>query len=552
MGEITKMAYKALYREWRPKDFQEVIGQDHISITLQNALISGRVAHAYLFSGPRGTGKTSSAKILAKALNCASGPTATPCNRCEMCEKITQGISLDVMEIDAASNRGIDEIRDLREKVKFAASEGRYKVYIIDEVHMLTTEAFNALLKTLEEPPSQVVFILATTEPHKIPGTILSRVQRFDFKRIAVPDILHRLKEVARELDGEIDDDALLLIARKAEGGMRDALSLLDQCYGIGDHLDRNKVLDVLGALKEEEIFTLCEAVIQGDIVRVISLLDELILEGKDPGQILKEIIENLRNLLIIKAAGVENQLVYVSSEQKPKLIEQSSKINIGKLTELITMLIKSESDLRFSTQPRITLEVALITACSGDNLAALAKEDQLPLKSVSAAQGPFTPASDVQTTPEQIKQPTSGVRIQADIQPVIQADSQADSQRAVAKHKVTEINLAQVKQEWKRLLETVKKTKIGTYAFLVESLPIGLNDGILILGFKESHNFHRDKISQPDNKLVVEEALFSVMGYQLGIKCVIAGENANDIDQDDLVSQTVKVFGKALVEVRE
>jgi len=528
------VAYKALYREWRPKSFQEVIGQDHVSVTLQNAVVSGRVAHAYLFCGPRGTGKTSSAKVLAKALNCESGPTSEPCNCCELCMGITNGTSLDVIEIDAASNRGIDEIRDLREKVKFAPSEGRYKVYIIDEVHMLTTEAFNALLKTLEEPPSQVVFILATTEPHKIPATILSRVQRFDFKRISIADIVGRLNDVAAELGGEVDGDALLLIARKAEGGMRDALSLLDQCYKMGERLDVNRVVSVLGSLSEEEIFSLAGKLLEGDSLGVLSLFDQLLIEGKDLSQILRELTEHLRNLLVLKTAGKAEGLVYASAEFLPKLIDQSAKVSIHKLIHLITLFVKTDGELRYSTQPRITLEVALISGSSaepGDQ--ALPGREPGKIEAVRSHKPSPAPVAP---------------RPEAKVREVPKVETAGESRKDSVG-----LSMDRVQAEWKKVLDQVKRVKIGTYAFLVEGQPISLNGDLLTLRFKERNAFHRDKVDQPDNKKVVEQAIFSVLGYPLGIKCIIGGEAVNQAEsEEDLISKTYEIFGQDLVEVKE
>ena len=296
------MAYMALYRKWRPQDFSDLIGQEHISETLSNAISTGKVAHAYLFSGPRGTGKTSTAKILAKALNCEHGPTPTPCNQCVCCQKINDGSFMDVFEIDAASNRGIDEIRDLRETVKFAPVDGKYKVYIIDEVHMLTTEAFNALLKTLEEPPSHVVFILATTEVHKVPITIQSRCQRYDFKRITKDDILKRLVMITDEMGLNADKDALSIIAIQADGGMRDALSIFDQVVSFtGGHITYKSVIENLNVLDYEYYFRLTDAMLSGNVRSAILILNDILSKGFDGQNIITGLASHFRDLLVCK-----------------------------------------------------------------------------------------------------------------------------------------------------------------------------------------------------------------------------------------------------------
>ena len=358
------MAYIALYRQWRPGSFKDLVGQTAVSRTLSHAISAGRIAHAYLFSGPRGTGKTSTAKILAKSLNCEKGPTPEPCGVCKNCTKIADGTALDVFEIDAASNRGIDEMRDLREKVKFTPAEGRYKVYIIDEVHMLTTEAFNALLKTLEEPPAHVVFILATTEPHKVPATIQSRCQRFDFRRITVEEIEARLAYVAQEMKIPCEKEALRLIARQADGGMRDALSLLDQCASLdGDTLTAACVEENLGLIGHEPIYRLTKAIGERAKGEVLETIAELLALGKDPMQLLAELTLHLRSLMIYEAAGALAAL-NLADDTGAALEEQKALFTQAQIMAMIARLHEAMAELRWTPQPRITLEVALLSLC--------------------------------------------------------------------------------------------------------------------------------------------------------------------------------------------
>lgn len=356
------MAYVALYRKWRPQDFDSVIGQEHIVRTLTSAIEKNKVAHAYLFSGPRGTGKTSTAKILAKALNCEQGPTIHPCGACECCRKITEGTSMDVLEIDAASNRGIDEIRGLRETVGFLPVDGRYKVYIIDEVHMLTTEAFNALLKTLEEPPPHILFILATTEPHKIPATIHSRCQRYDFHRIGAEDIVARLADIVEKSRLNIDDDALRLIASAAEGGMRDALSILDQCLTVSDDTVRaTDVEELLGMVGHTWVEKLADTILAKDPRQTLVTFADLMAAGKDPRQMLLELAEHLRAVLVYQAASE----AVVALTDREVLARQAKSTQADDLSRMIRRLYESAKEAKFTGDSRIAAEVALLDLCS-------------------------------------------------------------------------------------------------------------------------------------------------------------------------------------------
>lgn len=371
------MAYIALYRKWRPQTFKDLVGQEHISRTLANAITSGHIGHAYLFAGPRGTGKTSTAKILAKALNCEHGPTPEPCGQCEQCRKIADGSSMDVFEIDAASNRGIDEIRDLRETVKFAPVDGRYKVYIIDEVHMLTTEAFNALLKTLEEPPAHVVFILATTEAHKVPPTIQSRCQRYDFKRITVEEIESRLRYITAEMKMEAEDEALAMIAIQADGGMRDALSILDQCAALAEgKITAERVRQILGLVGHDWIYKMTKALAARNVQEALQILAQLLRDGKDLKQVLSELSLHLRSLMIFQAAGtVEAMDLY--AEPQDVLQEQAKLFAPEVLPRMIARLHEAMTEMKWSPQPRITVEVALMELCRPEVASQREREEQ-------------------------------------------------------------------------------------------------------------------------------------------------------------------------------
>lgn len=360
------MSYMALYRKKRPKSFDDVVGQNHIVTTLKNQVRSGRIAHAYLFCGSRGTGKTSTAKIFAKVVNCENSIDGLPCNKCSLCIAMDEGRSMNIIEIDAASNNGVDNIREIREEVKYSPTEGVYKVYIIDEVHMLSTGAFNALLKTLEEPPSHVIFILATTDPQKIPPTILSRCQRFDFRRISAEDIASQLKKYMKEENVDIEDKAVYYIARLSEGSMRDALSILDQCisFHYGKLITLDKVLDMLGAVDVDVFFEFASSLKNKKSIEAIELIDKIIMKGRDINQFVMDFISHLRNLLVVQSTGKPELILDLTKEYIDSLKKQTKEVDGSTILRWIRIFSELSNELRYENQKRIVLEVAIIKIC--------------------------------------------------------------------------------------------------------------------------------------------------------------------------------------------
>lgn len=561
-GEVAAMAYVALYRQWRPQDFDALVGQKAVKTTLKNALASGKIAHAYLFSGPRGTGKTSMARILAKALNCEQGPTAEPCGQCSNCQRIVQGTSLDVIEIDAASNTSVDNIRDLREQVAFTPAESRYKVYIIDEVHMLSTGAFNALLKTLEEPPAHAVFILATTDPQKVPATIQSRCQRFEFRRVTVDEIAEHLAMVATGSGIEADADALRLIAIQAEGGMRDALSLLDQCGVMAKRVTVATVREVLGIVGREALHELTGAIGRRQLPQALATLNLLLEQGKDVKQVLTELIEYLRALVLYLAVP-DYEEIYLT-DTKEALAELAPLFGRDRLLAAEERLHSAIQELRGSMRPRITAELCLLDLCrvEGSTLAALsARIEQLerqlaggvmpvyqqapvnaqPVPAVAvqqqAAQEHAAPAAQQPTA----QQASAAMQMQAaKAAPVKKpaaaqqpaADTLAAAVNAAPKPKSARVqqteeyagDFAAGEDFWKQALEIMKAEKKNSMVSCAKNGRVfSFANNILQVAFKAP--FLADRMNKDDYRGAFEEVLLRLARREIILEAVIEGK---------------------------
>ncbi len=536
--------YTALYRKWRPQRFEDVCGQEQITITLKNELKNNRISHAYLFCGTRGTGKTSTAKLLAKAVNCRAPEEFNPCNSCESCISINEGNSIDVNEIDAASNRGIDDIRNLREAIKFTPTLGKYKVYIIDEVHMLTNEAFNALLKTLEEPPEYVLFILATTEPHKLPATILSRCQRFDFKRISIETIADRLQIVCKEEGLEADEDAVKLIARNSDGAMRDALSILDQCSVYGDRkITHSSVLEVLGIVNNEYLFRISEAVLEEDAGKAVRIVDEIAAGGKDISQFIKDLTVHYRNLLMAKVVAKCEDVIDMSMESIEQLKRLSTGYEKNNIIRCIGMLSELESEAKWSGNARILLEVALVKMCrtSGDSsmegiLARIAKLEDMLKKGEFAAAARNKPQTAV-------KEAVKDVQLEY---------GKSDPGKKMKTEKVPEPANTDILQKWPGFIQELKsRGKIKLRTYLAMAKPLKLNSGILVLSYEKEDAFSKETIETSSNKSDVEEAASQYFGTPIKVKCIIAGTEEKE-EQDDIVKAAATLVGMDNIEVVE
>jgi len=460
------MSYQVLARKWRPQTFEEVVGQEPVTRTLKNAVAQGRVAHAFLFSGPRGVGKTSVARILAKALNCAEGPTPAPCNRCQACREITNGSSLDVLEIDGASNRGIDEVRDLREKIKYLPAQGTYRVYIIDEVHMLTREAFNALLKTLEEPPAHAIFIMATTEPHKVPATILSRCQRYDFRRIPTDLILAHLENLVRQEGWTLDPEGLALVAREAEGSLRDAQGFLDQVVTFGGQgVDAAEVARILGVTDRKALLTALGAVVRRQGPELLALIDELYNQGHDLKRFYQDLVLYTRHLLLAALHPEARGLAEVADGEWQELVERGRQGPAPHFHNLLSLLLTGEEDLRRSSMPRLALEVLLLRLVAVEPLLPLGEW----LKRLEALEGKLGGAAAQPSVP-------------SDPQPPVLREAPPAAGAPPAKLPAV--------RDWPAFVEHVKKTVGGPIAAKMARLTFkGMENHTIRAGAPKSFN---------------------------------------------------------------
>ncbi len=507
------MSYIPFARKWRPQDFDEVVGQEHVTTTLKNAISLGRVHHAYLFAGPRGIGKTSTARILSKALNCERGPSPKPCNKCTSCQEINKGSSMDVIEIDGASNRGIDEIRNLREAVKFASSRNRYKIYIIDEVHMLTTPAFNALLKTLEEPPSHVKFIFATTEPHNLPATILSRCQRFDFRRIPVTEIVAKLRQVAMEEKLDVEEAVFLYIAKASDGSMRDAESILDQVSSFANGKVQVKdVTKTLGMIGQEVLSQCTDLIINRDTKGIIRLINELLYSGKDAKQFLLEMLEHFRNIMIARIGASSEELIDLPLEAREQLKKYSQSFSHGDIFYILNIISNSLKMIKQLLPERIVLELCMIRLTCRDSISSI-EEIVSRLPDIAKSSHEMPPPPPRSSASSQVAE-----KIQESFKNIARTEK-PDS--IVSHEKTASLNIERVKNAWPILVKAMAVKKMSICSYLSEGEPDYVKGDTVFVVFPRELNFHREVLQEKQNKDSIEAALSQIMDSSVKLEFI-------------------------------
>ncbi|NOY97781.1 MAG: DNA polymerase III subunit gamma/tau [Chloroflexi bacterium] len=544
---------QAFYRKWRPRKWDEVVGQQHIIQTLRNALVGGRVGHAYLFAGPRGTGKTTVARLLAKAVNCqAEDAAARPCNECEHCVAVNENRFLDLIEIDAASNNGVDDVRDLREKINFSPSQGQFKIYIIDEVHMLSTPAFNALLKTLEEPPPHAIFILATTEIHKIPATVLSRCQRHEFRRVPVDDIVAQLKHIAKSEKLSVEPAALTLIARQATGSLRDAISLLDQLASTGGKITLDLTQTVLGTATSQTVLDLVDAIRDVQPASGLEALHRALDAGSDPRALARQIVDYLRALMLFQMGN--DKQVDAAQNTKKRMRKHAKDFSASDVLRMMRAFNAAAVDQRGGWQPSLSLELALAEVL---DVLGTSEPDVVSAPRSAPSQAPAPKREPVlyQTSgPASVKQTESKPK-PALAQSPGQSEGAAEAPEAVAatpKGSPQVISTGEVSQAWKDIQSRVKKTAPNLAALLNSCKSINVQGNTLVLGFVSGVLV--EKMEKPDQIEITRQAIADLLGVELTIRCVVTnakGKVPPDIDQNGMVAAALQAGGE-IVDIQE
>lgn len=512
--------HKALYRVYRPKTFEDVVGQEHIVKTLKNQIKNNNIGHAYLFSGTRGTGKTSTAKIFARAVNCLNSIDEEPCNQCEICVDTLNDNIMDIVEIDAASNNSVDDIRELRESVKYTPSKAKYKVYIIDEVHMLSQGAFNALLKTLEEPPSYVIFILATTEPHKIPATILSRCQRFDFKRVSSKDIANRMAYICEKENIQAEEKALNLIARNSQGALRDALSILDQCMSFGNEkIEYNDVIELLGTVNIDELFELSQSIIDENTKKSLQILNEFIIWGKDIRNLINDLIDHFRNLMVCKVSKDLDDIISLPEEIIERLQEQSKTININDLIRILNILSETQDSMKSSSNTRILAEVTMMKIAQpmfDESKEALIKRIENLEQIIESGN-------------------IKVVAVQNESQEISKSEIEnksfntEDEKTDVIYEEVKSEDVKMVESSWKKIIQKIKDDKKPSiYALLKEVSNFYVKDNALFIVFNDNFSFARSRLSSEETIKYIEQVIREVLNRSFNLKIYLKSEIAN------------------------
>ncbi len=539
---------QALYRKWRPRKWEQVVAQEHVIQTLRNAINSDRVGHAYLFSGPRGTGKTTTARLLAKAVNCLSDDLAKrPCDECANCRAVTEGRFLDLIEIDAASNTSVEDVRDLRDRINYSPTDGRYKVYIIDEVHMLSTAAFNALLKTLEEPPPHAIFILATTEVHKIPATVLSRCQRHEFRRIPVADTIKTLRDICTEEGIKADDDALLLIARQSTGALRDAISLLDQLSSTGKEIDLELAQNVLGTATNQLVFDLVDALVNNDPAMGMVSIHKALDGGSDPRQYARQVVEYLRSLLLLKMG---NEIaIEATREVKTRMRSHSERIELSRLMEWVGLFNEAIGDLRTTWQPSLALEVAFARCLNPMQLVAAAASQSEGAKPAMVKKREKTPI----VKPIDEESPASVPEKQTEETTPVPETVLSEPEASMTEESADDgaITTQDVMAAWSKIRAEVKMRRSQAEALLNSQRLVQVKNGTLILGFQSETL--KSKMENPENIEVTRRVIQNLLNVEVPIQCIVVsgkgdlGTAETAVEPDGLVNTAIHLGGKLI-----